>query len=214
MDLFAQLTSQWQHALASVKNDISRINQQIAESGSINPVQNKIFNALGQSPEQFRVIIVGQDPYPNADQAMGLAFSVPAELVTVPPSLKNIQQELASDVGVIGKQDLTSWRTEGVLLLNRILTCETGKSLSHKSIGWQMVTTEIINQVLKANRNTVAILWGKYAQETADMFNPELVIKSVHPSPLSAHRGFFGSKPFSKANKLLVNTRQDPINWA
>ena len=214
MDLFAQLSSQWQLALASVKNDISRINEQLDESSSINPVQNKIFNALGQSPDQFRVIIVGQDPYPNAEHAMGLAFSVPAESVTVPPSLKNIQQELASDVGVIGKQDLTSWRSEGVLLLNRILTCETGKSLSHKSIGWQMVTTEIINQVLKANKNTVAILWGKYAQETADMFNPELVIKSVHPSPLSAHRGFLGSKPFSKVNKLLVNTRQDPINWA
>ncbi len=213
MDLWSQLPVAWQKALTEVKDSIDQISKTLSTEKSINPKPEMIFRALGNSPDQFRVIIVGQDPYPNKNHAMGLAFCVPAG-EKVPVSLGNIYKELASDVGATNATDLISWSQNGVLLINRILTCKTGESLSHANLGWQVVSAEIIKAVIQVNPNTIGILWGKYAQEVSELFNPNLLVMSPHPSGLSAYRGFFGSKPFSRANKLLTETNQLPINWA
>lgn len=212
--IWESLSPSWQDALTSQRPRIEQIGKVLDGFTEINPSPENIFRALGDSPQNFRVVIVGQDPYPDKQFATGLAFSVPRKVTRIPPSLKNIQAEFAVDVGRTLGNDLSNWVSEGVLLLNRILTCTTGTSLSHKDLGWQEVTNQVISAVVTANPNTVAILWGNYANELADFFNPKLIISSVHPSPLSAHRGFFGSKPFSKANELLIQTNQQPINWS
>ena len=214
MWLWGSLSKPWQKALLEVKPEIEAIEKALVQQGSFNPGKEKVFNALGQSPDDFRVVIVGQDPFPNPDHAMGLAFSVPSELKSVPPTLRNIQKEFESDLGKNLGNDLSAWKDSGVLLLNRILTCRSEESLSHEKLGWQSVTNQIITAVLEVNPNAVAILWGNYASAVEPLFKPKLVLKSVHPSPLSSHRGFFGSKPFTKANQLLVDTGQQPINWA
>ncbi|MEY4311435.1 MAG: hypothetical protein RLZZ571_205 [Actinomycetota bacterium] len=214
MWLWESLSKPWQKALLEVKPEIEAIEKALDRQGTFNPGPEKIFIALGQSPDEFRVVIVGQDPYPNPNQAMGLAFSIPAEQKSVPPTLRNIQKEFESDIGKTLGNDLSTWKESGVLLLNRILTCRSEESLSHEKLGWQSITNQIITSVIEANPNTVAILWGNYASAVEPLFNPKLVIKSVHPSPLSSHRGFFGSKPFSKANQLLADTGQQPIDWA
>lgn len=214
MWLWESLSKPWQNALLEVKPEIEAIEKALVQQGSFNPGKEKVFNALGQSPNDFRVVIVGQDPYPNPSHAMGLAFSIPRDQKTIPPTLRNIQKEFKSDLGKSLGNDLSAWKDSGVLLLNRILTCRSEESLSHEKLGWQSVTNQIITSVLEANPSTVAILWGNYAAAVEPLFKPKLVLKSVHPSPLSSHRGFFGSKPFTKANQLLVDTGQHPINWA
>lgn len=214
MRLFDLLSPKWQKTLGEVEGQLDQIGQQLAKVRSINPKPELIFNALGNAPGQFRVILVGQDPYPNAHHAMGLAFSVPPKSSDLPPTLKNIQREFAADTGKSLKPDLTYWRDNGVLLLNRILTCETGKSLSHENLGWQTITDQVINAVITQNPDAVGILWGNYAAQVSKYFNPDLLIKSAHPSPLSAHRGFLGSKPFTKTNELLIGSGQKPIDWA
>lgn len=214
MRLFDYLSPEWQKTLGAVEGQLAQISTQLGKAQLINPRPELIFSALGAAPSHFRVILVGQDPYPKAQHAMGLAFSVPPNSTELPPTLKNIQKEFAEDIGKSLNPDLTIWRERGVLLLNRILTCETGKSLSHENLGWQLVTEQVMKAVIVQNPNTVGILWGNYAAQVEKLFNPELIIKSAHPSPLSAHRGFFGSKPFTKANELLLRTGQKPINWA
>lgn len=213
VQIWESLSPSWQEALTAQRPRIEEIGMALDGFTEINPSPENIFRALGDSPQDFRVVIVGQDPYPDKHFATGLAFSVPHEVSRIPPSLKNIQTEFAVDVGRPLGNDLSNWVSEGVLLLNRILTCTTGSSLSHKNLGWQEVTNAVISAVVTANSNTVAILWGNYANELAKYFDSELIISSVHPSPLSAHRGFFGSKPFSKANELLIQTNQQPLNW-
>ena len=214
MWLWESLSRPWQKALLEVRPEVEAIEKTLDQQGSFNPDKDKIFFALGQSPEDFRVVIVGQDPYPNPGHAMGLAFSIPNDHRSAPPTLRNIQKEFQSDLGKDLGNDLRTWKESGVLLLNRVLTCRLGESLSHEKLGWQSITNQIITSVLQANPNAVAILWGNPAAAVEPLFKPALVIKSVHPSPLSAHRGFFGSKPFSKANQLLVDTGQQPIDWA
>ena len=214
MWLWESLSNPWQKALLEVKPELEAIEAELDRQGSFNPGQEKLFYALGQSPEQFRVVIVGQDPYPNPNHAMGLAFSIPSDQESIPPTLRNIQKEFETDLGKSLGTDLGNWKDSGVLLLNRILTCRTNESLSHEKLGWQTITNQIITAVMQANPNAVAILWGNFAAAVEPLFKPNLVIKSVHPSPLSSHRGFFGSKPFTKANQLLVDTGQQPINWA
>lgn len=219
MQLWHLLSTDWQDALLAVKPDLAKIGSELAKSKSVNPEPEKIFAALGNSPKEFRVVIVGQDPYPNSNHAMGLAFSIPSNQLKIPPSLRNIQKEFADDLGLKAPNDLTIWRDSGVLLINRILTCESGIALSHSSLGWQKVTAEIVNAVLKSNPNAVGVLWGNSAQELSHCFLPEFLVSSVHPSPLSANRttgkdSFFGSKPFSRVNQLLVNSDQLPIKWA
>ncbi len=206
------MPDEWQAKLKHLKPKIDQISIKLQSEEQINPSQKNIFRALTTNPKDIRVVILGQDPYPNPALAMGLAFSVPEKEI-VPPSLRNIQKELKSDLGIEIGNDLSNWAAQGVLLLNRILTCRTGKSLSHEKLGWQEITEEIIKIVSRANPNVVGVLWGKTAQELAPYFKSELLVKSPHPSGLSAHRGFFGSKPFSKVNDLLVQTDQLPINW-
>ncbi len=181
------------------------------------PPGPKIFAAFDETPfEKVKVVILGQDPYHGPEQAHGLSFSVPAG-VRFPPSLQNIFKELHADVGVpIPKSGtLTKWAHEGVLLLNSVLTVEEGKAAAHQGKGWEKFTDEAIRALNDERKNLVYILWGAYAQKKASFVDHKnnLVIESVHPSPLSSHRGFFGSKPFSKTNAYLQKHGIKPINW-
>ncbi len=181
------------------------------------PAGSLWFRALDLTPlDKVRVVILGQDPYHGPGQAHGLCFSVPTG-VRPPPSLVNIFKELESDLGVppAGHGCLESWAHQGVLLLNSVLTVEMAQAASHQGKGWERFTDAIIRKVNAAPRPVVFILWGSYAQKKAAFVDGErhLVLKSVHPSPLSAYNGFFGSKPFSKANAFLESHGQNPIDW-
>jgi uracil-DNA glycosylase len=181
-------------------------------TNSFIPEYQSIFRALQISPDQVKVVIFGQDPYPNAKHAMGLAFSTPAGVAPLPKSLKNIFTELNNDLAIDRSNgDLSDWANQGVLLLNRSLTVEPGKSDSHSNLGWQDFTEKIIQAA--ANNGALAILWGNEAQKVSNLFADTDVFKSAHPSPLSAYRGFFGSKPFSKVNKRLIEKGLIPIKW-
>jgi uracil-DNA glycosylase len=210
--LFHSLTPQWQSQLSALRSQIDHL-ERVLENEIFIPDKSLIFRALGSPIEEIKVLIVGQDPYPNQKHAMGLAFSVPADIKPLPPTLRNILKELESDIGSpqASHGDLTHWQSQGILLLNRVLTVREGESNSHLSLGWQLITDQIVKVL--ADRGVVSILWGKSAQEVAQFLNPALTIKGVHPSPLSAYRGFFGSKPFSKANALLRGIGKDPISW-
>ena len=161
-----------------------------------------------------RVVIVGQDPYPHAEDACGLAFSVPiGRSRALPPTLRNILTELADDIGPSSASggDFSPWVSQGVVLLNRILTTEAGTSLAHNDWGWQEITTDIFRHLVE--RGSVAILWGNFARELSAIVPSTHRIESAHPSPLSSYRGFFGSKPFSRANQILVDSGRAPIAW-
>ncbi|MCG3566643.1 MAG: uracil-DNA glycosylase [Candidatus Phytoplasma australasiaticum] len=178
------------------------------------PHPKNLFNAFKCTPwDKVKVVILGQDPYPGPNQAHGLAFSTLSS--DTPKSLKNIFIELKNDLSIkASTNQLFSWAYEGVLLLNTILTVEEGFSLSHKNIGWHIFTINIFNY-LSFKKNIVYILWGKQAQDYKSYLNikDNLIIESSHPSPLSVYRGFFGSKPFSRANEYLKYHQKKPINW-
>lgn len=184
---------------------------------SIYPDNSDIFRALEACPfEKVKVVILGQDPYHGAGQAHGLCFSV-QKGVKIPPSLFNIYKELQSDVGVTPPQHghLIDWAQQGVLLLNNVLTVEDGKAGSHHNKGWEQFTDRIVEILNDKKENLVFILWGSPAQKKAAKVDStrHFLIKSVHPSPLSSYRGFFGSKPFSKTNDYLTSRGLAPINW-
>ncbi|MBE0700990.1 MAG: uracil-DNA glycosylase [Acholeplasmataceae bacterium] len=167
--------------------------------------------------DEVKVVILGQDPYHNHNQAHGLAFSV--EAGAYPPSLQNIYKELMDDLGLTHHPmtgNLTKWAKQGVLLLNTVLTVELHMPLSHQKIGWEAFTLEAIKLLNEKDRPMVFILWGGHAKKHLMYLNNKkhLVLTSAHPSPLSAHRGFFGSRPFSKANAFLVEHKQNPIDWS
>lgn len=181
------------------------------------PDMYHIFEALEKTPyEKVKVVILGQDPYHGMNQAHGLSFSVQPG-VKIPPSLKNIYKELADDLGIppVTHGYLTSWAEQGVLLLNTVLTVREGQAYSHRGKGWEQLTDVIIQKLNKREQPIVFILWGKPAQQKMAMIDTQkhIIIRSVHPSPLSAHRGFFGSKPFSKTNDALIALGETPINW-
>ncbi len=182
----------------------------------IYPVEDKIFNAINHLPlDKIKVVIIGQDPYHEPNQAQGLAFSVPSD-VAIPPSLVNIMSEIESDLGIkcLNDGNLARWVTQGVLLLNTVLTVRRGQANSHKDKGWELLTRKIIEIVGKREKPVVFMLWGSYAQGYADLIGKQhLVLKAPHPSPLSAYRGFFGCKHFSKCNNFLVAHNETPINW-
>ncbi|WP_026480067.1 uracil-DNA glycosylase [Ahrensia sp. 13_GOM-1096m] len=176
------------------------------------------FKALDMTPlDQVKIVILGQDPYHGPGQAHGLSFSVP-QGVRTPPSLVNIFKELNSDLGIepASHGNLEAWAQQGVLLLNSVLTVEAHRAGSHQKKGWETFTDAVIRLVNEQSRPIVFILWGAYAQAKASFVDESrhLVIRSVHPSPLSAHRGFFGTKPFSKANAFLEKNDVTPIDWA
>lgn len=177
-----------------------------------------IFNAFEQTPfNKVKVVILGQDPYHGPGQAMGLSFSVP-DGVPPPPSLVNIYKELHEDIGMpIPKTgNLTKWAKQGVLLLNAVLTVRAGEAASHGKSGWMHFTDAVIKKVSDDKEGVVFILWGRFAQEKQALIDATKhhIIKSAHPSPLSAHNGFFGSRPFSRTNELLMKQGQQPIDWS
>ncbi|WP_300427835.1 uracil-DNA glycosylase [uncultured Thalassolituus sp.] len=184
---------------------------------TIYPPGPLIFNAFNHTPfDQVRVVIIGQDPYHGPGQAMGLSFSVP-QSVKVPPSLVNIFKEIQQDLGLTmsGSGDLTPWADQGVLLLNATLTVEQAKAGSHQKKGWEQFTDAAIAALNVQREGLVFVLWGSYAQKKGAVIDrtKHLVLESVHPSPLSAHRGFFGNRQFSTINDYLISRGEAPVNW-
>lgn len=181
------------------------------------PEYNNIFNALKLTPyNKVKVVILGQDPYHGVGEAHGLSFSV-QDGIKKPPSLKNIFKELKDDLGYDEPEsgNLTKWASDGVLLLNSVLTVEKDKPASHKDLGWHLFTDHIIKLLNEKEEGIVFILWGSFARSKKIYITNKkhYIIESTHPSPFSANNGFFGSKPFSKANNFLIKTNQTPINW-
>lgn len=187
------------------------------QTRTIYPPARLIFNAFNLCPfDKVKVVIIGQDPYHGAGQAHGLCFSV-QDGVQFPPSLRNIFKEIHDDIGtpVPLSGNLTRWAEQGVLLLNATLTVRADEAGSHQRRGWETFTDAVINAVASEKQNVVYILWGSYAQQKAAMVNrsQNLVLESVHPSPLSASRGFFGNHHFSRANQYLIEHGKEPIAW-
>lgn len=183
----------------------------------IHPDMYHIYEALELTPyEKVKVVILGQDPYHGVNQAHGLSFSVQPG-VKIPPSLNNIYKELQSDLGIspVKHGNLVSWAKQGVLLLNTVLTVREGQAYSHRGKGWEILTDKIIEKLNEREKPIVFILWGKPAQEKMKMIDKSrhIISTSAHPSPLSAHRGFLGSKPFSKTNEALMALGEIPIDW-
>jgi uracil-DNA glycosylase len=211
VQLFDQLHPQWQVELARHKDLIDTIDSHIANT-AVAPDYKLIFRALSRPIDSTRVVIFGQDPYPTKGVAHGLAFSVDSSVEKLPPSLRNIYKELHADLGVTRiNGDLSDWANQGVMLVNRILSTEVGKSMAHDTLGWQQIT-ETVAQLL-GDRDVIAVLWGSSALELKKYFKEGSVISSVHPSPLSAYRGFFGSQPFSKINTKLREKGLKEITW-
>lgn len=216
-----QLPNNWEkHLTDEIKQDYFKELELFLDEEYKNqiifPKKEDIFTALeATSFEETQVVILGQDPYHGDNQAHGLSFSVlPGE--KLPPSLRNIYQELESDIGVTRKDGyLLSWATQGVLLLNTVLTVRKGQAHSHKNKGWEKLTDEIIKKLNLRKSSVIFVLWGKPAQSKKSMINTEkhYIIEAPHPSPLSAYRGFFGSQPFSTINKLLAEQNKKNIHW-
>ena len=211
MPLFDQLHPEWQSELARHKELIESIDRFIQDR-EIAPTYDRVFRALSDPIASTKVVIFGQDPYPKKGHAHGLAFSVDASVTPLPASLRNIFKELKSDVGIDRtKGDLSDWCEQWVMLINRVLTTDVGQSLAHAQLGWQEVTNSVARVL--GNRGVLAVLWGNSALELKSFFVEDNVIASVHPSPLSAYRGFFGSKPFSQVNDKLALKGYSAISW-
>lgn len=209
----------WAAALAPVTGQIAAmgdfLRSEVADGRTYLPAGPNVLRAFQAPFEDVRVLIVGQDPYPTPGHAIGLSFAVDRSVRPIPRSLANIYRELRSDLGIAppAHGDLTGWTTSGILLLNRVLTVEPGKSASHKGKGWEPVTEQAIRALVARGGPLVAILWGKDAQTLIPMLGSVPHIASAHPSPMSADRGFFGSRPFSRANALLVEQGALPVDW-
>lgn len=199
------------------QNIVLHIKTEKEQGKTIYPPGSFIFNAFNTTPvEKVKVVILGQDPYHGPRQAHGLSFSVQTG-VPQPPSLMNIFKELSTDLGLAIPQhgNLENWAKQGVLLLNASLTVRANEPMSHAQIGWAAFTDTVIKKISEEKEHVVFILWGKFAQEKIPLIDQSkhYIIKSAHPSPLSAHNGFFGSRPFSKTNEYLVKHGIDPIDW-
>lgn len=210
----------WAQALDPVAEDIARagdfLRAEIAAGRGYLPAGEKVLRAFTIPLESVRVLVVGQDPYPTPGHPIGLSFAVAPDVRPLPPSLRNIFRELVDDVGVPAPTngDLTPWAQQGVMLLNRVLTVRPGAPASHQGIGWEAVTDRAIEVLAERGGPLVAILWGRGARSLRPRLGEVPVIESAHPSPLSARSGFLGSKPFSRANALLVEQGADPIDWS
>lgn len=216
---FQQMHANWQRALSAQRQLLDVLESQLAAEPTLVPSANNVMAAFQTDPQNIRVIIVGQDPYPTPNLATGIAFAVAAN-ASIPQSLKNIFTELQTDAGGHPDRTLGGWQRQGVWLINRHLTTLHGMPAAHAKAGWQEFTDAAIAHVIQTGKHPiVVILWGKHAQGIAKTVNLQpanrqiLVHKSVHPSPLSAYRGFFGSQPFSKANEWLRTHGQQPIDW-
>ena len=211
----------WTEILAPIKNTeyFTTLWEKVKEEYQTTkcfPPKNQIFRAIELTPfEEVKVVIIGQDPYHNDNQANGLCFSV-SDKVTAPPSLKNIFKELEDDLGIKKtSNELEIWVKQGVLLLNATLTVRAHEANSHKDLGWEQFTDFIIKEISDKKENVVFVLWGAFAQKKAGLIDASkhFIIQSAHPSPFSVHKGFFGSRPFSKINQFLEEKGKEPINW-
>jgi uracil-DNA glycosylase len=209
----------WAEALEPVAPQVAAMGEflraEIAAGRTYLPAGEHVLRAFKQPFHDVRVLIVGQDPYPTPGHAVGLSFSVAPDVRPIPKSLVNIYKEYADDLGhpLPSTGDLTPWAEQGVLLLNRALTVQPGKSNSHQGKGWEEVTEQAIKALAARSEPMVAILWGRNARNLRPMLGDVPCIESAHPSPLSAHNGFFGSRPFSRANQLLADQGAAPVDW-
>jgi len=210
----------WAEALAPVDEDITAmgafLRSEIAAGRGYLPVGRHVLRAFQRPLADVKVLVVGQDPYPTPGHPVGLSFSVAPDVRPLPPSLVNIFKELVDDLGVPPPTsgDLTPWADAGVLLLNRSLTVCPGRANSHRGKGWEPVTARAITGLVQRGGPLAAILWGRDAQTLTAMLGPVPAVESAHPSPLSAHRGFFGSRPFSRVNRLLEEQGGTAVDWA
>lgn len=211
--------SGWADALAPVAQRITAMGDflraEIAAGRTYLPAGPNVLRAFQQPFDDVRVLIVGQDPYPTPGHAVGLSFSVAPDVRPVPGSLDNIFREMHADIGAPrpSNGDLTPWTRQGVLLLNRALTTAPRKPAAHRGKGWEEVTEQAIRALVARNKPLVSILWGRDARNLRPLLGPLPAIESSHPSPMSADRGFFGSRPFSRANELLVQQGAEPVEW-
>lgn len=213
------MSPDWAAALAPVEPAIRRIGDALRAEGTAGrpwlPAPDAVLRAFARPLADVRVLVVGQDPYPTPGHAVGLAFSVAPQVRPVPRSLANIFTELVADLGCPQPTsgDLSPWTEQGVLLLNRVLTVRAGTPASHRDLGWQEVTSCAVEALVARGGPLVAILWGSQAQELRPALHGVPVVASPHPSPLSASRGFFGSRPFSRVNALLAEQGAPAIDW-
>ena len=209
----------WAPALEPVEDVVARLGKmlraEVAAGRRYLPAGDRVLRAFARPLDEVRVLVVGQDPYPTPGHAVGLSFSVERDVRPLPKSLQNIVRELASDVGVPPPThgDLSAWADRGVMLLNRVLTVEPGRPGAHRGRGWEQVTDAAVTALAAREAPLVAVLWGRDAQALRPLLGDTARVESVHPSPLSAARGFFGSRPFSRVNELLAAQGADPVDW-
>ena len=209
----------WAEALAPVEDRIEAmgrfLREELAAGRQYLPAGEAVFRAFQRPLADVRVLVVGQDPYPTPGHPIGLSFAVAPDVRPVPRSLANIYAELRTDLGIEppAHGDLTAWADQGVMLLNRVLTVRPGESASHRGRGWEQVTGRAITALAERGGPCAAILWGRDAQALKPVLGPIPWVESVHPSPLSASRGFFGSRPFSRVDRLLADQGAGPVDW-
>lgn len=213
----SQVAADWASALEPVASTLTRIGRFLAEEHERGytylPADQHILRVFERPMAAAKVLLVGQDPYPTPGDAVGLSFSV-APRRPLPRSLVNIARELRADTGEeLGDGDLTTWADQGVVLLNKVLTVRAGETGSHRGQGWEQVTEQAINALVARGGPLVAVLWGRDAQKLVPLLGSVPVVASAHPSPLSASRGFFGSRPFSQVNRLLADQGAPPVVW-
>ena len=213
------MSPDWAEALQPEAETLTSIGvflrAELAAGRTYLPAGEHVLRAFSRPLSEVRVLIVGQDPYPTPGHPVGLSFSVAPDVRPIPRSLQNIYAELSDDLGIppTPSGDLTPWFAQGVLLLNRVLTVQPGRSGSHRGRGWEQITQRAIEALVARGGPLVAILWGRDAQSLVPMLGSVPYLASAHPSPLSARSGFFGSRPFSRANDLLVSASGKPIDW-
>lgn len=214
------VATDWAQALAPVETELISLARKLEKRRTngerILPASGNILRAFSRPLADARVLIMGQDPYPTVGHSMGLSFATNFAVRPLPRSLKNIYTELESDLDITSPVhgDLSTWADQGVVLLNRVLTVAAGEAGSHRSLGWETITNAAISALVGREKPLVAILWGKDAQTLSPALGDTPIIATAHPSPLSARRGFFGSKPFSRTNELLIAQGAAPIDWA
>lgn len=210
----------WARALAPVEDDVHRmggwLRDEVAAGRRYLPAGSNVLRAFADPFDDVKVLVIGQDPYPTPGHPIGLSFAVDPHVRPVPRSLANIYRELESDLGLTPPVhgDLRAWSAQGVLLLNRVLTVEAGAAGSHRGRGWEAVTDQAVRALVARQKPLVAVLWGAQAASVRPLLGDTPVVASAHPSPLSASRGFFGSRPFSQVNELLAAQGAAPVDWA
>ena len=218
--LRGSLHPSWAEALAPVESTLARMEDFLRgerEAGrDYLPRDDRVLRAFSRPLSEVRVLILGQDPYPTPGHPIGLAFAVAPDVRPIPRSLTNVYAELRDDLGIspAAHGDLTPWFEQGVLLLNKVLTVEPGRSASHRRRGWEEVTRRAVDALVERGGPLVAILWGRDAQALIPRLGDVPYVASAHPSPLAARYGFFGSRPFSRANALLVEAGGEPVDWS